>query len=376
LNLPSDYHAFAGALARYVSGSVEERKALELNLPRRRFDRVSISDKGRDLLGVFQFFQSLPEALAFLTNQFWLDVIRRLSPEEPVNNKKSIRELTGKLQDLVRQGTPESLDLESLAKRTLSLAARSFASQREQAKWAGFEKLSSWAAQVTGQNQSKIQNRLIESVTYLRDRDFLWQGFGWRCSFCQHHNWVALERLSPIATCEICRKSQSSPVSGSLHFRLNPFVQHAFASTSGQEPVIWCLDQLARRAMSSFAFAPTLNVYRPGRSNPETDLDLVAAIDGEVYVVEVKSSFAGMEVEVLEQLQRLADELRPNVVMLAIKANRSDDAACGQMIKAFEQNFSIPDVRFELLTLDRADRSTRYDKIALPNGKQLKWSAW
>ena len=62
--------------------------------------------------------------------------------------------------------------------------------------------------------------------------------------------------------------------------------------------------------------------------------------------------------------------------MLAIKANRSDDAACGKMIKAFEQNFSIPDVRFELLTLDRADRSTRYDKIALPNGKQLKWSAW
>ena len=91
--------------------------------------------------------------------------------------------------------------------------------------------------------------------------------------------------------------------------------------------------------MSSFAFAPTLNVYRPGRSNPETDLDLVAAIDGEVYVVEVKSSFAGVEVEVLEQLQRLADELRPNVVMLAIKANRSDDAACGKMIKAFEQNF-------------------------------------
>jgi hypothetical protein len=159
LNLPSDYHAFADALARYVSGSVEERKALTLNLPRRRFDRVSISDKGRDLLGVFQFFQSLPEALAFLTNQFWLDVIRRLSPEEPVNNKKSIRELTGKLQDLVRQGTPESNDLESLAKRTLSLAARSFSSQREQAKWAGFEKLSSWAAQITCQNQSKIQNR-------------------------------------------------------------------------------------------------------------------------------------------------------------------------------------------------------------------------
>jgi hypothetical protein len=337
---------------------------------------VSISDKGRDLLGVFQFFQSLPEALAFLTNDFWRDVIRRLSPEEPVNNKKSIRELTGKLQDLVRQRTPESHDLESLAKRTLSLAARSFTSQREQAKWAGFERLSSWAAQVTGQNQSKIQSRLIESVTYLRDRDFLWQGFGWRCSFCQHHNWVALERLLPITKCEICRKLQSSPVSGSLHFRLNPFVQHAFASTSGSEPVIWCLDQLARRAMSSFAFAPTINVYRPGKAGPETDLDLVVAVDGEFYIVEVKSSFASVDERVLDQLKLLADELRPNSVMLAVTANWSDDAANAGMVKTFVENFQIDDVCFELLTLDRADRSASRDKIALPESKQMNWSAW
>jgi hypothetical protein len=375
-NLPSDYQAFVSALVRFVSGSIEERKALESNLPTWRFDRVTISDKGRDLLGVFQFFRSLPEALAFLTDEFWRDAIRRLSPEEPANNNKNIRDLTRKLQEIVQQSTPETRDFESLAKRALSLAARSFASQGEQSKWAKFEKLSAWAAKATGQNQSKIENRLTESVTYLRDQDFLRQGFGWRCTFCQHHNWIALERLTPISKCEICRKPQSSPVSGSLHFRLNPFVQHAFASTSGQEPVIWCLDQLARRARSSFAFAPTLNVYRPGKSNPETDLDLVVAVDGEVYVVEVKSSFAGVEAEVLEQLQGLADELRPDVVMLAVKANWSDDAESANMIKTFERNFPTNDVRFELLTLERADQSVFHDKIALQGSNQMNWSAW
>jgi hypothetical protein len=248
LHLPSDYHAFTRALAHYGPGSPEAKKALEADLQTVRFE-ITVSDKGRDLLGVFQFFQSLPEALAFLTDDFLRGVIHQLSPEEPANNQKNIRELASKLQEIIRQGGQETADVEHLAKRVLSLAARSFASQGEQLKSANFEKLLTWAKKGKGQDRGgEIEKRLTESVTYLRDRDFLWQGFGWKCSFCQHHNWASLEQLSPIAKCEICRKPKSSPVSGSLHFRLNPFVHHAFASTSGQEPVIWCLDQLARRA--------------------------------------------------------------------------------------------------------------------------------
>jgi hypothetical protein len=156
-----------------------------------------------------------------------------------------------------------SPNYERLAKRVLSLAARSSASQGEQLKSANFEKLLTWAKKGKRQDRGgEIEKRLTESVTYLRDRDFLWQGFGWKCSFCQHNNWVPLEQLSPIAKCEICRKPQSSPVSGSLHFRLNPFVHHAFASTSGQEPVIWCLDQLARRARWSFIIAQMIEEAR------------------------------------------------------------------------------------------------------------------
>ncbi len=374
LHLPNDYRAFASAIARYVSGSIVEKKAREANLPTMRFDRVTVSDKGRDLLGVFQFFQSLPEALGFFTNEILLDVIRRLSPTEAANNKKNIIDLTGKLNEIIQKGAQETSDIEHLAKRALSLAARSFASQAEQAKWAGFEKLSAWAATVNGQNQSKFVNRLTESVTYLRDRGFLWQGYGWRCLFCQHNNWVSLERLLPIAKCEICRKPKSSPVSGSLHFRLNPFVHHAFASTSAQGPVIWCLDQIANRAKWSFAFAPTLDVYRRGKKNAATDLDLLAAVDGQVYVVEVKTSFAGVELQVLEQLKGLAEELRPDVLMLAVMAHESDDPECAEMTKKFD--LEVNDVRFELLTLDNVEQSIFRDKIALPKGEQMKWSAW
>jgi len=376
LYLPTDYQSFTNALAYYVPGSLEEKKALEMDLPRERFNKIAVSDKGRDLLGVFQFFQSLPEALAFLTNEFWCYVIHQLSPEEPANNEKNIKELTSKLQEIIRQGAQETHDVERFAKRALSLASRLFSSQREQLKAKPFDTLLTWATKVTERKQGEIKECLAESVTYLRDRDFLWQGFRWKCSFCQHHNWVPLKQLSPIAKCEICRKPESSPVSGSLHFRLNPFVQHAFSSTSAQEPVIWCLNHLARRAMWSFAFAPTLDVYRAGRSNPETDLDIVAVVDGQVYFVEVKSSFAGVTVKDQEQLKFLVYELRPDVVMLGVMANNADAEKYADIIEAFGSGITTYGVRFELLTLDGAHRDSSHGEIALPTSKQMNWSAW
>jgi hypothetical protein len=69
-----------------------------------------------------------------------------------------------------------------------------------------------------------------------------------------------------------------------LHFRLNPFVHHAFASTSGQESIIWCLNELANRAHSSVAWVPAVNLYRHGETTPLTDLDIIATVDGKVYL--------------------------------------------------------------------------------------------
>jgi hypothetical protein len=71
----------------------------------------------------------------------------------------------------------------------------------------------------------------------------------------------------------------------------SPFVHHAFASTSGQESIIWCLNELANRAHSSFAWFPAIELYRHGEITPLTDLDIIATVDGKVYLVEVKNSF-------------------------------------------------------------------------------------
>ena len=116
--------------------------------------------------------------------------------------------------------------------------------------------------------------------------------------------------------CEICRTERSAPVS-SLDFRLSPFVLHAFGSGSAQGPVIWCLNQLHCRAQRSFVFAPTLEIIRYDNDDDKTDIDILASVDGRVYVVEVKTSFAGIDTDVVAELKRLGKELRPDVLLVA-----------------------------------------------------------
>lgn len=377
LTLPNDYHTFARAIAMLAPCSPQAQKAHESGSSDARFGWVSVSDKGRDLLGVFQLFGSLPEALDFLTNTFWRKTIDRLSPEEPAGKQKNVNDLAEKLKELGESGSQEDSDYERVARRALSLAARSFTSEAQQLKSAKFEQLLEWAIPKGGSDRgNKIKKRLIKSTTYLRNCGFLWQGFGWTCSFCQHRNWIPLEQLTAVSSCEICRKSKSSPVAGSLDFRLNPFVHHAFASTSAQGSVIWCIKQLTNRAVWSFAFTPALNLYQNGKTEPETDLDLVANVDGKIYLVEVKNSFAGVERKILDQLKQLAVELRPDIAMLAVTANRPVDEEFTAMIDAFKEELQSYDVRFELLTLDSARQTDAGDEIALPLVKKMNWSAW
>ncbi len=368
LSLPSDYDAFVSSIARLPPGSPSTLRGYESGSRDLRFDRVMISDKGRDLLGVLQFFQSLPEALDFLTDRFWLDVINRLSPEETALKEKNIRKVAEKLKNLAETDTQSATDYESLAGHALHLATRSLASQVQQLKVANFDELRSWAIPDRG---NKVSQALNTSTTYLRNRLFLLQGFRWVCSFCQHHNWVPLEGLAAISLCEICRKSESSPVSGSLHFRLNAFVQHAFASSSAQGPVIWCLEQLAHRAAWSFSFAPALLL-----DDDEGDLDIVANVDGKVYMVEVKSSFSNVGARIMKQLNNIAVKLRPDVVMLAVKKNKPNDAEFLKLIAALQKDLQDLDVQFELLTLDSARPREAGHEIAAPGTKKMNWSEW
>ena len=101
----------------------------------------------------------------------------------------------------------------------------------------------------------------------------------------------------------------------------------------------------------------------------------MAAVDGEIYIVEVKSSFAGVNETLLDQLEQLAQKLRPDVVMLAVMADAAELGASDEMIKKRCDLLKKFDVRFELSTKTSKDRSASAEEIALQTGEEMKWSA-
>ncbi|QND14503.1 hypothetical protein HB775_11950 [Rhizobium leguminosarum bv. trifolii] len=82
VRLPQDIPAFYEALVLHHPNSIAEQKHFDREGPYARINSVGLSDKGRDLLGVFKFFRNLNEAATFLTNPYILSIISKLSPTD------------------------------------------------------------------------------------------------------------------------------------------------------------------------------------------------------------------------------------------------------------------------------------------------------
>lgn len=171
---------------------------------------------------------------------------------------------------------------------------------------------------------------------------------------------------------------------GGLHFKLNPFVAHAFSSGSSQGPVFWCLNQIAALAEFSrsnsercFAFAPALDIFIDNKKTPETDIDIVANINGQFLLAEVKSSFKGVDEKLLGQLYWIGEQLRPDIVLLAIHEKKPETFVFKDNLIDLHARLRMLDVRFELLSLDNEHQTLlKWSSIAQPYGEKMRWSAW
>ena len=375
ITLASDLGSFTYAVSAHPPETPRQDRPREGLGLARRFMPVEVSDKGRDLLGVFQLFQSLPEALIFLTNPFWLSVIKRLCPTEPDANQERVDELCRELrQTLERHG--EAIDFGRLARRVMKRTASWMEADNKRDAFISFDELV--AAMPNELRGNEWRNTLEQSVKYLRDRNFLRQGYAWKCAVCQYRNWVHMEHMVPVLRCEICRAEKSSPVSGNanVHFRLNPFVATAFSSSSAQETVAWVLDRLADKASWSFMCSPALDVYKVGVPNRYTDLDVLAAVDGELFLLEVKRGFAGVNAREVEKLVEVATTLRPDVAGFAVQCPRAECPLDAAELEEIKRRLAAVDVEFVLWTSDDPDQWRRPNDIPIAYGRTMDWSGW
>jgi hypothetical protein len=195
-----------------------------------------------------------------------------------------------------------------------------------------------------GMEQQAIDDRLAE----MRTRRMLFQGYPWSCATCQHRNWTDYQVLSPSLVCDVCRTEKELPVGIPWYFRPNEFLIESLRSRSVLS-LVWLLSALCDRATSSFMYlGPTCFGYSPDSRNPDVEADLLAVVDGESILCEVKSAWRSLRAAHIEDFVHLAKRLRPDRAILAVmeKGSHLDE----EMWTA-ETALKADGIQFELLTL-------------------------
>ena len=376
LRLPHDIDAFYQALVKHHPNTISEREAHRGKTSHTRIQTVKLSDKGRDLLGVLRFFRNLNEAVVFLTNPYILSVISKLSPTDPAENQDRISMLKKELADRLIGRSSDDQDLDRAAKRVLELAARWLKKESKENEYVSYASL---LQQLTEIAKDKIDRRdMDDCIKFLRNQNFLLQGYGWRCARCQHSNWTSLKDISNSLECVICSSPEDAPIGGDVnsHFKLNPFVSAAFSPTSAQGSVIWCLSLLLQRAQHSFMLTPTLDIKDEAEVPRGTDLDVLACVDGKVHFYEVKRSFAGINSKQIDEFIHLSSLFRPDYAGFAIQNAANRDTLTKNDISTIRDALRKIDVEFVLQVGSNDQRSFAFGDVPPNVGETMRWNIW
>jgi len=252
------------------------------------------SDKGRYLQGVLGLFGGLTSAEEVLGGHFWRAQFEKMAMPAKAQQQIVITHLKNRL-------TPETGVLEitdetgwqQLADRVVEssnwLKLPRIVTQHRALMDAWFEELKAAikADPHIGagpcdpfEGAADELNRSLESLC--RKKVF-YRGYEWICRHCSHKNWVSLEFLKNLVSCEVCQKDHQLPVDLKLSFRLNEFLATCLREHDTLT-VIWALAELRGRARNSFVYSPQLAMYRDYPENqggkPDCELDVLCLVDG------------------------------------------------------------------------------------------------
>lgn len=207
---------------------------------------------------------------------------------------------------------------------------------------------------------AREQQTIDERLAEMRTRRMLFQGYPWVCSNCQHRNWTDFQALSPTLVCDVCRTETEMPVGIPWFFRPNEFLIESLRSHSVLS-LVWVLSALCDRARSSFMYlGPTCFGYSQESRSSDAEADLLAIVDGESILCEVKSAWRSLRAVHIEDFILLAKRLRPDRAILAVmeKGSRLDEE-----VRMAEIALKADGIQFELLTL--ANYSVKDDPYLL-----------
>lgn len=374
LRLPEDAEAIISTLVteRYNFDPGESS-----NPARKKYRYARLSDKGKYLTGVLQLFESLNEAVEFFLHSFWHGIFNHLGGSPSHERENLIKTVVGKQLKTLPETDDDKRRIAEFCLKEADKIARekhSIGWDELNDKWDEmFERwLKNNPKEADKKDHIKTDKKTLEeSVQLLCQYHVLFQGQEWTCRKCYHKNWLSIDNLKSTMSCDVCSNVEPASVSKDWKFRASDFVMQALRY-HGILPVIWCLKMLIKRNhnVSSFYYCSSLIMFDSdenySKNLPDAEIDLVAVIDGEVFLCEIKSSGRIKDSDI-QKFINLTNRIRPNVAILTVMEEISDKVR-QELIKKVNGKFD-QGIKFEIMSFKEYHLE---DWPALPTGRQ-KW---
>ncbi len=294
------------------------------------YKHSELSDKGRYLQGLLGMFGSLSNVESILSNHFWRSQFGNMAAPAQEQQEEVIKDL--KLRMKAKNGSLQINDdagWQNLAERVIQKSIR-LRVPRQTTRYSKL--LDAWKieleAAIDADDQLKSQRDemlaelaedLDNSLSYLLECSIFYRGHEWVCRDCSHRNWVGVDSLKDVMSCDVCRRDHQLPVDVALDFRLNEFFANCLREHDTLT-VVWALSALRQESKRCFMFAPQTALYRnyPEIQGKRIDreLDVVCIVDGKVVIGEVKAAVGIIARSDIEDLATTAQELDADVAIL------------------------------------------------------------
>lgn len=349
-----------GRIARTIL--VGEKNAIHFNgdlrkgIEERPFHRVRDSLAGRSLRGAIHLFGGLAGAVQFFEGKYWRDTFMTLAGSNPLGDTAQATDLRNKIEkNLKKVSQPVKPKAVDAWVKTVTDYASNLRSMSEIKPYSFFTdrlKQEIEDAKKRGENEKfeDVERRLLERLDWLIANGILSVGILNRCAHCGLRAWHSIEELKDENNCRGCGYEFTIRAEQKWWYKLNSLIS-SDGGIYNQIPLILALGELYERSRSSFYYYPPVDVFGASGRAPLTDLDILAIVDGDLIIGEVKNTQRLFSDSDYEKIEKAALRLRPSKVVLSA-VDEKPSAATISKIEEMNKRLNPKGIKVEWLEMN------------------------
>ncbi|HBN5894924.1 TPA: hypothetical protein ACKQDY_000949 [Serratia marcescens] len=220
-----------------------------------KYENIKISDKGQQHRGIVSKFSSIYEASSIINNVFIRGLLREqsVSGYELMTLETRVRQIPGKNIE----GLIDDEYITNIGKAKELLCAS-----------------------------------LLDAIEYMVRIGFIEQVYIVRCEYCGNSNRRVLDGLKLVNECDVCATEYITPIDMTWRYAFTPFVLRCLVEHNGLSVVAAVSLLLSESKSKQSVYFPEVNLHSSFDKNDYQEIDIVAVIDGDLVISEVKGSAA------------------------------------------------------------------------------------